>query len=70
MASGIDIGAMPNNQTILNALRQLGLMKIDDINDDDNNKKKSKKKKVIKKKCRAVKRTKSNDSLDIAAIVA
>jgi hypothetical protein len=68
MASGIDIGTMSNNQTILNALRQLGLMKIDD--DSNNNNNKSKKKKVIKKKSRIVKRSKSNDSLDIAAIVA
>ena len=69
MASGIDIGTMSNNQTILNALRQLGLMKIDDDSNSNNNNK-SKKKKVIKKKSRTVKRSKSNDSLDIAAIVA
>jgi len=67
MASGIDIGTMSNNQTILNAMRQLGLMKIDD---NSNNNNKSKKKKVMKKKSRTVKRSKSSDSLDIAAIVA
>jgi len=70
MASGIDIGKMSNNQTILNALRQLGLMKIDDNDNNNNNNNKSKKKKVIKKKNRTVKRSKSYDSLDIAAIVA
>jgi len=61
MATGIDIGTLLNNQTIIDALRQVRTR-----NDNDN--KKSKKKKLVKK--RTIIKKRSSDSFDIAAIVA
>ena len=60
MATGIDIGTLFNNQTVIDALRQVRVQ----------NNKKSKKKKVVKKRTIKKRNSSSSDSFDIAAIVA